>query len=156
MGSNTKIPMCLHISPFYTFIYSAHIDVVQDSKGSSSAPQGVQECIARETPPVIGEEGEGLNTEIVKSKQQRTKFRSSNPADGIDIAMEESSIALEDPLTVGAFMKATVSKVPNHCAMRYKTGDVSIGITYQQYYDNCISAAKSFISVSNVNNYIYV
>ena len=97
-----------------------------------------------------------MNTEVVKSKQQRTKVRSTDPADGIDIAMEESGLASEDPLTVGALMKATVSKVPNHYAMRYKTGEVSTGITYQQYYDNCIAAAKSFISVSNNNFYFCI
>ena len=44
-------------------------------------------------------------------------------------------------------MKQTVSKIPDHVGIRYKNGDTWNDITYQQYYNLCISAAKSFIKV---------
>jgi len=83
----------------------------------------------------------------VKPKPVRTKVRTTDPAEGVDIAMEESGLASDEPLTVGAMMQNTVSRVPNHLALHYKTGELWNGITYQEYYDKCIAAAKSFLKV---------
>ena len=75
------------------------------------------------------------------------KFRSISPLDGPDILLGNSGIAAEVPITIGELMRGTVAKIPNGIALRYKTGDVWTDVTYQEYYELCISAAKSFIKV---------
>ena len=75
------------------------------------------------------------------------KFRSTSPLDGPDILLGDSGIASEVPITIGELMRGTVAKIPNGIALRYKTGDVWTDVTYQEYYELCISAAKSFIKV---------
>ena len=85
--------------------------------------------------------------ETVKSKPVRVKVWSIDPADGPDIAMEQSGISAEEPITIGQMMKNTVSKVPDRVGLRYKTGETWNDITYQQYYDQCIAVAKSFLKV---------
>ncbi len=44
--------------------------------------------------------------------------------------------------------KDVVAKIPNNAALRYKEGDEWRAITYSEYYDMVISAAKSFLNVS--------
>ena len=83
----------------------------------------------------------------MKSKPTRTKVCSTNPADGPDIAMGQSGLSAEKPITIGEMMKQTVSKISDKPALRYKTGDTWSDITYQQYYDMCVAAAKSFLKV---------
>jgi long-chain-fatty-acid--CoA ligase ACSBG len=82
-----------------------------------------------------------------KFRLKRVKFRCTDPLDGPDIAMGPSGIASEVPITVGEMMKLTVSKIPNKVGLRYKTGDTWNDVTFQQYYDLCIAAAKSFIKL---------
>ena len=84
-----------------------------------------------------------------ESTPARTKLRSIHPLDGPDIAMGQSGLTAEQPSTVGDLMKMTVTKIPNGIALRHKIGDTSTwnDITYQEYYNMCISAAKSFIKV---------
>jgi long-chain-fatty-acid--CoA ligase ACSBG len=77
----------------------------------------------------------------------RTKFRSTHPLDSIDIALGHSGVAAETPITVSEMINGTVGKIPNGVALSYKLGDRWSSITYQQYYDLCISAAKSFIKL---------
>lgn len=85
---------------------------------------------------------------VMKSGVKRTKVRSTNPFDGPDIAFGESGICAEEPMTIGQMMKLTVSKIPDHPALRYKTGeDTWNDVTFQQYYDQSIAVAKSFLKV---------
>lgn len=90
-----------------------------------------------------GKEGES----VADLRLTRTKVRTSEPSDGLDIARELSDLASEEPLTVGTMIQQTVSRVPDHVALCYKTGEVWKNITYQQYYNLCIAAAKSFTRV---------
>ena len=83
----------------------------------------------------------------MKFKPTPIKVSTTNPADGPDIAIGQSGITAEEPITVGELMKQTVTKIPNKVALRYKTGDTWNHVTYQQYYDLCIAAAKSFVKV---------
>lgn len=83
----------------------------------------------------------------MKFKPTHIKVSTTNPADGPDIAIGQSGITAEEPITVGELMKRTVTKIPNKVALRYKTGDTWNHVTYQQYYDLCIAAAKSFVKV---------
>ena len=91
-----------------------------------------------------------------KFRLKRVKFRCTDPLDGPDIAMGPSGIASEVPITVGEMMKLTVSKIPNKVGLCYKTGDTWNDVTFQQYYDLCIAAAKSFIKVYQIHNSIIV
>ena len=84
---------------------------------------------------------------VVFFPASRTKFRSTHPLDSIDIALGHSGVAAETPITVSEMINGTVGKIPNGVALSYKLGDRWSSITYQQYYDLCISAAKSFIKV---------
>ena len=78
----------------------------------------------------------------------RVRFHTSNPAERIDIAMEESGLAADEPLTVGQLVQRTVVRVPHHVALRYKTRGAWKNVTYRDYYNQCITAAKSFLKVS--------
>lgn len=85
---------------------------------------------------------------VMKSSVKRTKVRSTNPFDGPDIVIGESGICAEEPVTIGQMMKLTVSKIPDHPALRYKTGeDTWNDVTFQQYYDLSMTVAKSFLKV---------
>lgn len=94
-------------------------------------------------PPVVTVEKKGQ----VRFEISRKKIRSTDPADGVDIAMEESGAASQKPITVGAVMLDTVSKIPDHVAMCYESDGVWNDITYTQYYNQCVAAAKSFLKL---------
>ena len=87
---------------------------------------------------------------VVQHKICRCKVRTADPSDGPEIALELSGLAAEEPLTIGAMMQQTVSRVPNHVALCYQVEQTWMSITYQQYYDMCIAAAKSFLKVSPI------
>ena len=81
----------------------------------------------------------------------RNKVRSADPREGVDMAIGESGITKTDPITVGKMFRDTVSKCPEHVALRFK--DVEAGVwkeyTYTQYYQLCVQAAKSFLKVKS-------
>jgi long-chain-fatty-acid--CoA ligase ACSBG len=89
----------------------------------------------------------GKTEDVVKPKPTRTKVRSTNPGDGPDIAMGDSGLAAVDPITIGEMMKLTVSKVPDRVGLSYKRDKEWIDITFQQYYDMSVAAAKSFLKL---------
>ena len=78
----------------------------------------------------------------------RTHYRTTNPSDGIDIAMGTEGLAAVEPITVGQMFKDTVSKIPNNAALRFRENDEWKDISYSVYYDLVIMAAKSFLKVS--------
>ena len=49
--------------------------------------------------------------------------------------------------TVGQIFKETVEKFPMHPALKYKEDETWKTITYTEYYNLCIKAAKSFLKV---------
>lgn len=78
----------------------------------------------------------------------RRKFRSTRPLDGVDIPLGELGVASDPPITVSEMMRRTVTKIPNHSALRYKINNSWETITYREYYNLCISAAKSFLKLN--------
>jgi long-chain-fatty-acid--CoA ligase ACSBG len=82
-----------------------------------------------------------------ETQPTRVKFRSTNPDDGPDIAMGQSGLSSEEPITIGKMFKLTVSKVPDRPALKYKIGDTWNEYTFQQYYDLSVAAAKSFLKL---------
>ena len=81
----------------------------------------------------------------------RVRFATSNPEEAVDIAMGESGLAAAEPITVGEMMQRTVVRVPQHVALRYKVqGGTWRDVTYKEYYQQCIAAAKSFRKVNSI------
>lgn len=80
---------------------------------------------------------------------KRTKVRTTDPRDTLEIPMEPEGLAADKPTTVGKVFKETVSKIPDKVAMRYKEDEVWKEITYKEYYNMVIKAGKSFLKVGN-------
>ena len=71
-----------------------------------------------------------------------------NPDEVVELAIGESGTETEKPITVGQLFKNTVDRLPLHHALQFKGGDgLWKSITYTEYYDLCIRAAKSFLMV---------
>lgn len=81
------------------------------------------------------------------SPPQRRKVRTTDPSDGVDLAMGVKGIEAAPPITVGQMFQETVRKFPSHPALRYKEGGEWKSITYEEYYKLSIRAAKSFLKV---------
>ena len=77
----------------------------------------------------------------------RTKVRTWKPDEEVDLAMGKSGIEAEEPITVGQLFKSTKERFPDHPALKYKEEREWKSITYTEYYDECIRAAKSFLKV---------
>ena len=78
----------------------------------------------------------------------RTHFRTTNPMDEIDIAMGTEGLKAAEPITIGQLFKDTVSKIPDHPALRFKEGEDWKTLSYSEYYQHSVRAAKSFLKVS--------
>ena len=77
----------------------------------------------------------------------RTKVRTWNPDEVVDLAIGESGIEAEEPKTVGQLFKNAVDRFPDHPALKYKEDGEWKAITYTKYYNLCITAARSFLKV---------
>ena len=76
-----------------------------------------------------------------------TGVRTWNPDDKVDLAIGESGIEAEEPITVGQLFKNAVERFPSQPALKYKEDGIWKAITYTDYYNHCIKAAKSFLKV---------
>ena len=94
-----------------------------------------------------GKEEEDEEEPKPKPRPVRTKVRSCVPEIGVDLAIGESGIEAEEPITVGQLFKNTLEKFPTHPALNYKEDGAWKTITYTGYYELCIKAAKSFLKV---------
>lgn len=77
----------------------------------------------------------------------RTKVRTWMPDEEVDLAIGESGIEAEEPITVGQLFKHAVERFPDLPALKYKEDGRWKSFTYTEYYGDCIRAAKSFIKV---------
>ena len=118
---------------------------ITEPEQTSTEPEPEPKPLAEETPPEVKQPAA---EQRVKSKPVRTKFRSTDPANGPDIAMGESGISADAPMTIAEMFKMTVTQVPDRIALKYKSGDTWQEVTYQQYYDLTVAAAKSFLKVN--------
>lgn len=130
------IHMCMYV---YTHVHAFHRLMEPES---TKQEQEVTQPVSKGGEPSATQE-----EDVVRSKPTRTKVRSTNPADGPDIAMEDSGLAAVEPITIGEMMKLTVSKIPDRAGLRYKSGKEWSDLTFQQYYDSTVAAAKSFLKV---------
>ena len=89
------------------------------------------------------------------SQSPRQKVRTTNPAEGVDIALGDSGIEAEKPITFGQMLQETVKRFPDHPALRFKEDGTWKTVTYTEYYDLCIRAAKSFLTVHYSTPYVH-
>lgn len=87
---------------------------------------------------------------------KRTKFRTTDPRERLEIPMESKGLGAEEPTTVGKVFKETVSKIPDSAALRYKEGDTWKTITYKEYYNLVVKAGKSLLKVSGWILHVHV
>ena len=85
---------------------------------------------------------------------KRTKVRTTDPRESVEIAMEPEGLGAEKPTTVGKVFKETVSKIPDNAALRYKVGEEWKTITYKEYYNLVIKAGKAFLKVGGAVKWV--
>ena len=64
--------------------------------------------------------------------------------------------AAAPPITVGELFRKTRDAFPDNVALSWKDGDEWKRMTYVEYYNECVRAAKSFIKVSYLSVCLYV
>ena len=69
------------------------------------------------------------------------------PNEGVDIVVGDTGVEAEEPITFGRMFQDTVKQLPDHTALRYKEDGTWRDITYAEYYNLCVRAAKSFLKV---------
>lgn len=80
-------------------------------------------------------------------KRTSGKHRTTDPRDTLEILVESKGLAADEPTTMGKVFKATVSRIPDHVALRYKEDGVWKEITYKEYYNLVVQAGKGFLKV---------
>ena len=87
---------------------------------------------------------------VEPERPPRTKYFSLQPDDPVELLIGKSGVAAVEPTTVGAFFKDSVERFPSTPALAFKGADGQWnGVTYTQYYNLCVRAAKSFLKVQN-------
>ena len=77
----------------------------------------------------------------------RTKVRTWNSDEVVDLAMGESGIESAKPITVGELFKDAVRRHQRHPALQYKENGEWKAISYADYHSCCFKAARSFLKV---------
>ena len=129
--------LCVFV-PLHRCIYTVLVMDTEDTKPTPDI-----------TPPEVSPEEPVQDDDLseVKEGATMTTFRSTNPVNGPDIIIGESGLSAEKPITIGEMMKQTVSKIPDHIGLQFKTGNNWSNVTFQEYYDMSVAAAKSFLKV---------
>ncbi|XP_054913943.1 long-chain-fatty-acid--CoA ligase ACSBG2 isoform X2 [Poeciliopsis prolifica] len=65
----------------------------------------------------------------------------------VKLRMEESGVAAEEPLTVNQMFAAAADRFGDLTALKWKEGEGQRSLTYKQYYQECRTAAKSFLKL---------
>uniref|UniRef100_A0A4W5MJA9 Long-chain-fatty-acid--CoA ligase ACSBG2 n=2 Tax=Hucho hucho TaxID=62062 RepID=A0A4W5MJA9_9TELE len=65
----------------------------------------------------------------------------------VKLRMGESGFAAEPPLTVDQMFKTAVERFGSYTALGWKEGEQTKTINYQEYYQACRTAAKSFLKL---------
>ena len=89
----------------------------------------------------------------------QTAQHSSDPAVAVDVELaEKDDFSAEKPTTVSRLFQKAVAMFPDHPALRYRTDKTFWDrLTYSQYYNKCLEAARACIKVCiNYNNIYYV
>uniref|UniRef100_A0A3B5LQM1 Long-chain-fatty-acid--CoA ligase ACSBG2 n=1 Tax=Xiphophorus couchianus TaxID=32473 RepID=A0A3B5LQM1_9TELE len=65
----------------------------------------------------------------------------------VKLRIEDSGVAAEEPLTVNQMFAAAVDRFSDFTALKWKEGEQQKSLTYKHYYQDCRTAAKSFLKV---------
>lgn len=140
---------------FACFVFSVHaveaepVQQTQEGGGEEVSEKPAAEPVSEQPGEKEQEEqpAEEEGEAAAPSPPQRRKVRTTDPSDGVDLAMGVKGIEAVPPITVGQMFQETVRKFPSHPALRYKEGGEWKSITYDEYYELSIRAAKSFLKV---------
>lgn len=77
-----------------------------------------------------------------------TQHFSVDPSVPVPITLgTDGGLAAEEPVTIGQIFKKTCSIYPDHTALASLQADEWVKVSFSQYYQFCIRAAKSFMKV---------
>ncbi len=99
------------------------------------------------------ETGDKKESEVKEKEEKvlvREVFRSTQPNMGVNIAMGKSGIESVAPTTVGNMLKESCKNFSERPGLAYKKDDNWVKVSFNEYYKNCIKAAKSFIKVCSI------
>ena len=125
---------------------------IEPAAQASAITEKEGDNIEKEKAPVEKEE----EKEEVKPKHAaRSKVRSTNPVEGVDIAYGDSEIESVKPITFGQQFQTTVQNYGDIVALKWKVevgeGEEKTmewkGATFKEYFAMCIQAAKSLLKV---------
>ena len=80
---------------------------------------------------------------------KRSQIYTIDPAIPIELDIGLEGISATEPLAIGHLLQRTKKKFPEYLAMANKNGESWKIVTYSEYYDLCIRAAKSFLKVNH-------
>ena len=84
----------------------------------------------------------------MRKDKEEPKPKPSSAHDQDDLLFTEFEAVFEKPpKTVGQVFRDTKRSLPKHPALKYKEDGKWKAITYTEYYEYCIKAAKSFLKV---------
>lgn len=70
----------------------------------------------------------------------------------VSLRIGESGLAAETPVTVHQLFAAAVESYGQHTALSWKDGQLYKKLSYREYYQNCRTAAKSFLKVNKMKD----
>ena len=88
-----------------------------------------------------------IHSEECKESSKRKVTWSTDPAQTVAITIGEDGVSSAEPITVGQMFHQAKEQFPNHPALCFKEGDTWEKLSYMDYYNLCIRAAKSFLKV---------
>ena len=69
----------------------------------------------------------------------------------LPLQIGKEGYAAAPPITVGELFRKTRDAFPDNVALSWKDGDEWKRMTYVEYYNECVQAAKSFLKVSDLS-----
>ena len=69
----------------------------------------------------------------------------------LPLRIGKEDYAAAPPITVGELFRKTRDAFPDNVALSWKDGDEWKRMTYVEYYNECVRAAKSFLKVSDLS-----
>ena len=64
-----------------------------------------------------------------------------------DLDIGEAGLSSEEPTTIPKFFKDIVKEHPKAVALKWKEGDKTIKLTFEEYWDRVVAVGRSFIKV---------
>lgn len=78
-------------------------------------------------------------------RKERKVFWTSDPQSPFDLDIGEAGLSSEEPTTIPKFFKDIVKEHPKAVALKWKEGDKTIKLTFEEYWDRVVAVGRSFI-----------